>query len=151
MPEQPLLSLQMDKARVLYPKAVILIILGIVLYFGVWINLKLLKVASGTRFNISIFALIAIGVLVVAELLLGEFRIKKDFYRFYENRVEYRKKVYYFGNVKKVYFKRDFFDRIFKTGRIVLSPVFTIKNIPDKSQIFFWVQKLIERGKSYYY
>jgi hypothetical protein len=151
MPEQPLLSLQMDKARMLYPKAVILIILGVVLYFGVWINLKLLKVASGTRSNISLLALIVIGVLIIMELLLGEFRIRKDAYKFYENRVEYRKKVYYFGNVRKVYFKRNFFDRIFKTGGIVLSPVLTIKNIPDKSQIFFWVQKLVERGKSYYY
>ena len=151
MPEQPLLSLHMDKARVLYPKAILLLVLGFVLYFGVWINLKLLKVASNTRLTVSVVVLIVIGVLIIVELVIGELGLKRKVYRFYNNRIEFRGKVYYFGNVSKVYFRRNFFDRIFKTGTVVLAPVFSVKNIPDRSQVFFWIQKLVERGKSYYY
>jgi len=92
MPGELLMNLQMDKPRVLYPKFIILIVLGFIFYFGIWINLKLLKIAAKTRTNIMIFALAAICMLIFIELLITNNKIKKDSYKFYNNRVEYKKR-----------------------------------------------------------
>ncbi len=147
MPEQPLYVVYQDSKRVLIPKAVQLIILGGLFYFGLMLNLYLLRVEDAKLINL--FAIVGITVLIILQLLLISRKIKTEGYVFYSNRVEFGKKSVFYGNIRNIYFKRGLLDKMFGTGTIVLHPYMDIKKIKNSNQIYFYVQKLVRTRPVY--
>lgn len=147
MPEQPLYVVYQDIGRVLFPKLIQLALLGGLLYFGLWLNLYLLDV--GDKKLLSIFAIAGIIILIAMELLIVARKTKVQGYMFYPNRVEFGNKGVFYGNVRGVDFKATILDRIFGTGTILLHPYFRIQKIKNSSQIYAYVQRIIQTRPAY--
>ncbi|MBW2993459.1 hypothetical protein KY317_02705 [Candidatus Woesearchaeota archaeon] len=142
MPEQPLYIAYKDIKRVLFPRFLLLIGLGIVFYLGILLNLYLLQVRDKTL--ICTLSIIVIILLIVIQMFLILKRIKTKGYAIYSNRVEFGNKSIYYGNVKNVYYKRNFIDKLFDTGTIFLYPYLKIEKIKNSVNVYNYIKKLIQ-------
>ena len=147
MPEQPLYIAYQDIRRVLFPKLIQMVALGALFYFGVWLNLYLLRVRSKTL--VSIIAITGITILVILELWLVARKIKAHGYLFYPNKMEYKNKSVFYGNIKNIYMKKDFFDKLLGTGTINLYPYLKIEKVKNSEQIYSYVQRLVQTRPVY--
>jgi hypothetical protein len=146
-PEQPQYALSQDLARVLIPKLLQLIGLGIVFYFAIWLNLYLLDAEDSAKNYTLIISLIILFIAVIIELVLIIAKTSKNKYLFYLNKIEFKSRQIPFVNIKNVYLQKNFLDKIFNTGTIILYPVFKIEKISNINQIFYYIQKLVQRTK----
>jgi len=145
--EQPQYVLKQDMKRVLIPKVLQLIGLGIVFYFAIWLNLFLLEAEDSTKLYVTIAAAIVLVVAIVLEIVLLLQKLNRNQYMFYSTRVEYKGKSMSYVNVDHVSFRQNFIDKIFMTGTIVLHPGFMIEKVPNLNEIYFYIQKLIQSNQ----
>jgi len=146
--EQPLYSLSPDLARILIPKLLQLIGLGIIFYFAIWLNLYLLDVKDTTKNYTLIISIIILFIAVIVELVLVVIKTKNNKYLFYPNKLEFKGQPIPFVNIANVYLQKNFLDKIFNTGTIILHPNFKMEKISNTNQIFYYTQKLVQRAKS---
>ena len=142
MPEQPLYIAYKDVKRVLFPKFLLLIGLGVLFYLGILLNLYLLRVWDKTL--ICVFSLVLIILLIVIQMFLIFKKIKANGYAMYSNRIEFGNKSVYYGNVKNIYYKREFIDKLFDTGTIFLYPYLKIEKIKNSVNVYEYMKKLIQ-------
>ena len=149
--ENPFYSLQQDRKRAYISKMVLLLILSIVFFFGIWLNLNLLRVGESTKSISLALAAIILLTLTLVQTVVTYHKAKKNAYYFYNNRIEFQGKSAYYGNIDNVYLEKKFFDRFFNTGAIVLHPYFKIKNIKNSEYMLNYIKQLVQRAKQVYY
>lgn len=142
--EVPLYTVKQDAERTLVPKLFQLIFLSAVFYFGIWVNTYLIGVEEKTKHAINLITLAALVVLFVVEMISAYIKTEHKTYNFFSNRVEYGRKIVFYGNIQRIYFKRNVLDKIFNTGTIVLSPYLELKRAKDINQIYFNAQKIVQ-------
>lgn len=151
MEEQPQYVLKPNLKRLFIPQIFKLAALGAMLYLGVYVNIVLLGIdVSKSAFHI-IDA--AVALVVAADLAMIYMRYLKCAYYFYSSRVEVIDKktnVVYFSSAPALSFKRNFLDRVFNTGTILVGNV-ELKSVENSNQVYFYIQKLMEYGKNYAY
>ena len=145
--EKPQYALSQDLKRVLIPKVLQLVGLGLVFYFAIWLNLVLLDVEDNIKLYVTIGAVVVLVIAVVLEAVLLIQRVHKNKYLFYSARVRYKGKEMSYVNIANVSFRQNFIDKIFNTGTIVLQPDFLIEKIPNLNEVYFYVQKLIQSSQ----
>jgi len=140
--EQPIYVLVQLKKRAIIPKIIILLILGIVFYFGVLLNVSLLELTGDEETTIKMVSLIVVIVVVLFGILLSILRAKK-MYKFYRDRIMFGKKTIPLAQITNTAAKQNSFDKIFKTYSIKLSKKFKIKHISQEVQIQNYLQQLV--------
>ncbi|MFC1728169.1 hypothetical protein ACFLZ7_01745 [Nanoarchaeota archaeon] len=148
--EAPLYVLKPDKARIVIPNGLKLILLAIVFYVGVLINIKLLSLNIPDYINLLI--IIVLVILVLLESILSFVRLSKIQYLFYPNRLEVKgtKQQYVmFTNVPVVKFDQNFFDKLFDTGSVTFG-AYKMKAIPNVQQNVDYLEKLIQSSRTQY-
>jgi hypothetical protein len=145
--EQPRYALKQDLKRVLIPKVLQLIGLGIGFYFAIWLNLFLLEAEDAIRLYVTIGVIIVIVIAVVLEIVLLIQKVDKNKYLFYSSKVSFKGKEMPYVNVDHISFRQNFFDKLFNTGTIVLHPGYMIEKIPNLNQVYFYIQKLVQLAK----
>ena len=142
MPEQPLYIAYKDVKRVLFPKFLLLVGLGVLFYLGVLLNLYLLRVRDKTM--ICVLSIVVIVLLIGIQMFMIFKRIKTNSYAIYSNRIEFGNKSVYYGNVRNLYYKRNFIDKLFDTGTIFLYPYLKIEKIKNSVNVYAYMKKLIQ-------
>jgi len=143
-PQQPtpLYTLPQKKSRLLIPKIITFLILGIILYAGVILNLSLLNLITETEDLIKIVALIIIPLIIVAGIIYNFIKVRQP-YLFYRQYIQKGAKQLPYQEIQNFNQKQNFLDKIFKTYQIPLTKKFILQNIPQEIQISDYIQKLI--------
>lgn len=141
-PEQPQYILPQNKARAIIPKTVSLIILGIIFYFGILLNISLLKLTGSEETTIQTVSLIVILLAIILGITLSLLNARKKYF-FYRNQIQFGKKKILYANITNTAAKQNLFDKIFKTKTIKLSKKFSLKNIPAEIDLQNYLQQLI--------
>lgn len=143
--ELPLYTLNLSLPRVLIPKSISLIMLGGLLYFGVWLNLLILNIIIPGIYHVYIAVFIVI--LVLLQAILNYLKYSNYKYLFFKDKIIYEGKtelIINYRDVQNLAFSKDFFDNIFNTGTIIMSPVHKIQYVANTNQMYFYVQKLLQ-------
>ena len=145
--EQPQYTLKQSMKRILIPKTFQLIGLGAVFYFAIWLNLYLLAAKDSTKMYVTFGAFVVLIIAVIVQIILIVLKVNKNKYSFYPNKLEFKGQTIPYVNITNVSFSRNFLDKIFDTGTIILYPDFKIENVPNLNQVFIYVQKLVQIAK----
>lgn len=142
--ELPQYTVYVETPRLLFPKTLKLILLGLVLYVVIWFNFYMMK--KPLPFIWSVIIMLGIVIMVVATTILNYTRFSNYQYRFYSNRIEYygeiQQMIYYY-QIQGMRVDKNMLDSLFNTGTINLG-VFKIKSIPNLNQVYFYVQKMVQ-------
>ena len=94
-PQQVLYSFKSKKMRILIPKVLQLIILSSLFYFGILVNIGLLKLDAETETMIKSGALLVIALLVLIGFLIN-FKKAFDAYKYFQHEIKHgHKKIPY--------------------------------------------------------
>jgi hypothetical protein len=147
--EQPVYVLPLDKKRVLIPKIVSLLVLGIIFYLGVLLNINLLKLKATEDTIIQVIALIFVLTIIILGTFLSYKQAKTE-YAFYRNHLTGYKKDIPYQTIIKVDIKQNILDKAFRTYSLDLGSG-KIEYIPNAIQIQDYVQQLVSYSRSNVY
>lgn len=151
MIEKPFYVLYQDAKRAYIPKMLMVLGLGAVFFFGIWLNLNLLRAEEQTKSIVLVVVAVVMLMLVLAETLMSYRKAKKYPYYFFQNRIQSRGKAAYYGNIDNIYLEKKFFDKLFNTGTIVLHPYMKMNNIKNSDYMLDYMKQLLQRaGRAYY-
>ncbi|MBS3109996.1 hypothetical protein J4227_05710 [Candidatus Woesearchaeota archaeon] len=141
----PIYTLRPSVMGVMLPKFILMLLLGGLLYYGGYLNLKFLNIRLTTLFKLSI---IVCTFLVVAFALLMEYKkaIRIDFY-FYSDRLYANGKWVMYSSIGHIDAKRGPMDHLAKTCSIHLGDQAVLKKVPDSFNIYQYIQNLVSRAK----
>lgn len=149
--ELPRLTIKPNITRFVFPRALSLLVLCSMFYVLLVINLKFLfKDVEQIYFYLS---LIFILIIWVAGVSIEYIKAYNWQYHFFDDRVEFRTTITHaeefilYNEITEVALKQNIFDRLFNTATIILKPSFEIKFIKYTNNIYFYVQKLVERSR----
>tara|TARA_B100000315_G_C14551929_1_gene576260 strand:+ start:1222 stop:1797 length:576 start_codon:yes stop_codon:yes gene_type:complete len=145
--EKPAYVLPQMKKRLLVPKIITFLFLGVIFYMGVLLNVALLNLSGNTETLVSLVALIVLILIIVFGIFYNLIKAKKQ-YLFYNNRIVFWKKQIPLNTILNVDIKRNFLDKMFKTYSLQLTKKFAIENIPNNVQLNDYVQKLVNYSKN---
>jgi hypothetical protein len=146
MMELPIYSIKQNSARVLLPRISILLLLSAMLYLGIRINFYVFNLDFPDIINTAVTA--GIIILIVADVFMTKSRNKENKVYFFSDRIEIRGKdnsVIMLGTVRDAEVRKNLFDMMFKTGKIVLNSGQTIKNINYPDRIRDYIIQLVRR------
>jgi len=144
---KPVYILTQVKKRLLIPKIITLVFLGLVFYSGILLNISLLNLSGNTETLAKLIALIVLILIIVFGIFYNLIKAKKQ-YLFYNNKIVFGKKQIVLNTILNTEIKHNFLDKIFKTYSLQLTKKFSIENIPDTIQLKDYVQKLINYNKN---
>ena len=136
--------------RIVAAKILYLLLLGILMYFAVWLNLYLLQITVPPGINLLIIMIIL--AILLLQIAITYIKFSKTKYFFFPDRIEYKgkkPKIFYFASTQRIYIKRGIADKILKTGNIIIEPDFQIKFVSNVKQVYTYTQALIQRIKGY--
>ena len=134
--------------RYLLTKILVLVVLGVLLYSGIYINYWLM--VQGIPSVVSWIFIVAIVLLLILEILVSYIKYSRYEYIFYDNRIKIIEKkitTIDYDIIKQISFKENILDKPFHTVSIVLElndgSKNILRNIQDINQIHFFLQKKI--------
>ncbi len=138
--------------RFLANKLLILIVLGVLLYVGVYVNYYLLSESIPGFLNL-IFV-VGIIILLVIDSLLCYMQYGRYEYVLYDDRLELNygkiKKIQY-SSISRISYSQGFLDRMLKTGSIVIrlndSRKIQMRYLHNSNQTYFWLQKHLRNAE----
>lgn len=139
--------IRINLKRLYLPKVFELIVLGIVLYIAIWINYVLLY--KTMPIEVKLLLILAILVIICIDAILNYLRFAKYSYLIYGDRIEFVGKKNFslsFNEIVSIGFQTDFYDRLFKTGKIRLNDKL-IEHISDVDTTFFYIQDLMKQKR----
>tara|TARA_Y100000310_G_C20507098_1_gene726975 strand:+ start:206 stop:673 length:468 start_codon:yes stop_codon:yes gene_type:complete len=145
--ENPVYTLPQIKKRLIIPKIITFLFLGIIFYVGVLLNVSLLSLSGATKTLTLTIALIVLIGLIIFGIVFNILQAKK-IYKFYGDRIVFGKKQIPFNAILNTEIKRNFLDKIFKTYSLLLSKQFTISNISENIQLQNYIEQLITYTKN---
>jgi hypothetical protein len=135
--------------RYLLPKILLLALLGILLYAGVYANYYLLQQSVPALWNGIIIA--GIIMLIILEMILGHVRINQYIYVFYAKKliiVESVEEILPYDAIRTISLKENMFDKMYHTGTIIIKTngtvdrdVYKLRHIPKPNEVLFYLQK----------
>lgn len=149
MLEIPKYKIKPKPERFLINHVVLLIFLGLLLYFGIYINYWLLQseipgVLNGIYVMSVILILIIDGILCYVKYGNYEYVFYPDMLKIITN---HEKKINY-SEIKSIKYETKLFDKYFNTGTIILmlneNKKMKLKHLKNSNQIYFYVQKAIQ-------
>jgi hypothetical protein len=149
----PKFSTSPNPERYLFSRVLFLIVLGILLYLGIYVNYYLaLKDIPGLLNWIFIAGII---LLITLEGMLSYVKYGQYKYILFEKHLEIResKKILIdYSTITDIKFKENIYDRIFNTSSIFISvdsgkKTYKIKHISNGNQIYFYLQKMVHIGR----
>lgn len=146
MEEQPVYILKQSLKRALIPKITSFIVLGIIFYLGILINISLIGLATEEGNTVKGISLIILLIITIIGIYLSIKRAK-SVYKFYRNRISFKKKILIYSNIINTKPKRDFLDKIFKTHSINLGNNFHLKHISNEINIESYLNQLVSYSK----
>jgi hypothetical protein len=129
----------------------LMIVLSIVFYFGIYINIYLLNIQIPQ--NIQILIITVLGLLVMIQVLLTYVQTSKIRYSIYRNRVQIETanpKYLMFNTIQDIQIKKNIFDNIFKTGTIILQPELKLEFVPNIDQTYSYLKQMIQYSRTQY-
>lgn len=151
MADTPQYIIKPSKSRMVIPKLLITLVLAIVFYAGILINVSLLGINVPEGVNILILAVLLL--LVIIQGLMTYVQASKAMYAIYRNRlqIEGTKAQYVlFNAVQDVKQEKNFFDKLFKTATIHITPNLTLRGVPHGDQTFAYIQQMVTYGRNQY-
>ncbi len=140
--EQPVYLLEQSKKRAIVPKVIILIVLGIIFYFGILLNIALLEMSASTETLIRISALIILFILITVGIYLS-YRRSVQQYKFFREGITFINKKINYVDIKNTTPKQNLLDKLFHTYQIKLGDNFFLRHIPNDIQVENYLQQLV--------
>ena len=144
--EKPLYILKKKVSRSLIPKILSLLILGIIFYLGILLNLSLLELDGETETIVKMTSLIIVLLIIIIGIVLS-YRHAHQPYKFYHANIVQNKKSLPYVKIANTEEKQNFIDKLFKTYHIDLTDKFSLKHIPQKTDIKNYVDQMIIYAK----
>lgn len=149
MVELPQYTLKPHINSMLAPWILKLLGLSIVLYAGVFLNIRLGMISGVDRIppaiNLFIFALLI--VLVVSQVVIYHVKFANYKYLFFTDRIEFKGKksvTFRLFDFTEAQLKQGVFDKMFNTGTLIISKDFRIGPIPNASQVKGYLEQLVK-------
>ena len=120
-------------------------------YAGIAINVFLLRVSIPGSINILIISILIL--LVVMQGLLTYVQSSKLRYLVYKNRIQIegaKQEYIMFNTIQELKHKRNFFDKMFNTGTLVIGPKKNIIAVPNFDQNFLYISQMIQYSRMQY-
>ncbi len=140
--EQPLYVLSQIKRRIIIPKVITFLFLGIVFYLGVALNIYLLNLSANAETTVSLISLIILTLIVGFGIFINVKKAKQKYF-FHHTNITFGKKQVMLQQITDVKTKINFLDKIFKTYSIVLNQEFKINGISQEVQLEPYVKNLV--------
>ena len=143
--ELPQYTLYLSKPRILIPKTILMIFLGMFLYFGAWLNLKLLNIIIPVEYHF--FIILGIITLVIMQFILNYIKYSNYKYLFFKDKIVFEGKTNVtisYLEVQNIEVVQNNIDKLFHTGTININPIHKMQYISNTNQIYCYLQKLIE-------
>ena len=137
--ERPAYQLQQKMSRVLLPKIVLLLGLGVLFYVGVLLVISLLNLPPSQEPWINVGALVLLIILIGVGILLDYKRARKP-YNFYNDRIGEDK---LYSSITNTIPKQNWLDKMFKTYSIDLGNGLVLRNIPEDVDMKPYLDKLV--------
>ena len=138
--------------RFLFEKAALLLILGILLYLGIYVNYWLSEKSVPDIWNWII--IVGVVVLLFMEMLLTHIKYSGYEYVFYDTKMKIHASKDFdveYMSIRKILFKHDFLDKMFATSTILLevdndgsTKKIKLRDIDNGNQVYFFLQKSIK-------
>ena len=125
------------------PKALTLLVLGMVFYLGIILNLSLLQIEQSSYDFVHLVTIIILAFCLICGIILAGLKSKRP-YLFYKDKILFGKKQILYQEIIATTIKKNFWDKWFKTYSLALSKNFTIKHIPAAINITDYVKKLVD-------
>lgn len=146
MEEQVLYELPQVVTRVLFPKACLLVVLGILFYVGMLLNLSFLDLRADEETLVNIGSLIIVGVIILSGVFMSYKQAQKK-YVFLKDRIILGEKEINYHAITNTMKKQNFWDKLFKTYSIKLGEGFQIKNVSLERDVENYIGQLVEYAK----
>jgi len=136
-------STKPNSVRILLPKTLLMLFLGILLYIGIQLNISLLGISVNPLFNYMIIGIIiaAVGV----HFFFNKRKISAATYNFYTDRIVRtgRDEAYIsYVQASSTSKEQNIFDRLFNTATISIEPDFRIEHINNAQRVLDYIQKM---------
>ena len=139
---QLLYTLPQKKSRLLVPKIISFILLGIIFYGGILINLSLLNIDPNAAKFTKLISLIILGALILLGLVINFLKVKHA-YLFYPTHLQLNKKQIPYQQIQNLNPQQNFLDKLFKTYHLNLTKKFKIQNIDQNATIADYLRKMV--------
>ena len=144
--EKPLYILPQVKKRVIIPKTITLILLGIIFYLGILLNVSLLKITSTQEFYTKIISMIIVLSIVILGVYINIHNSNKK-YIFYKDILVKGKKSISYTEIIDIIPQISLLDKIFKTYHVELNKKFSLSNITQEVPLQNYLKQLINYTK----
>jgi len=135
--------------RFLVNKILLLLLLGVLLYIGIYVNYYLINQVIPVLLN-AIF-IIGILLILIIDALLCYLKYGHYSYEFHNDRLiinDSRIRTLKYNDIKEVSYDHNFIDNLLKTGSIVLKleggKEIKLRYLGGSNQLYFWLQKHIK-------
>jgi hypothetical protein len=152
MADIPQYVIRPDIKRVLISSIIVTAALAFIFYLGIIINVALLQLNIPSGINILIIAVLILLVLIQG--LLSYLQTSKLRYAVYSNRIQIegiKQEYILFNAVQDIQANKNFFDRIFNTGTIVIIPNMQLKAVSNFDQNFVYIKQVVQYSRNQYY
>jgi len=147
----PRITLKPNIARFIVPRALLLTGMCIIFYILLIVNLFL--VFEKVELIYAIYSAIFLCIIIILGIIVEYVRANNWSYHFFNDKVEFHKKYgqkhkdILYNEITRVDIERNYFDRLFNTATYVLRPGMKIRFINYTNNMYFYVQKLVERSR----
>jgi len=141
MPDQPLYVLRQSFARAVLPKAISLVVLGVIFYLGVLLNVTLLELSDENQFIINISTLIFLALLVIIGTIVAVQKAREPCF-FYSSFLTLQKQNIPYQNITAAFPKKDVLDKLFHTYALPLGNNLFLRHLPDNIDLQSYLQQL---------
>ncbi len=149
MPQPPTYILPQNKKRILIPKIISFLFLGVIFYLGILLNISLLKLTVSTESIVKLISLITLIVIIILGILFNLKKSKQKYF-FYQDKIVFKKQQILLTGITDIKTKQNLLDKLFKTYSLIINQKFKIKNIPQQINLQQYLQKMINYSKTGY-
>jgi len=139
--ENPQYVLMPDKRSYFVPRIIMVIFLAVLIYYGIFLNLKFLKINMGVYYSLGA---IVISIILAGFAFLETYsKYMKAAYYFYADRMYANNMWHPYVTIPSFEVKRNPLDKIFGTSTIVLGK-YKLKYVPYSEQIHNYIRSLVQ-------
>jgi hypothetical protein len=148
---EPRLKLKPNVWRFVVPRALLLV--GLCGLFNALLMINLYLLFGEVELAYLVYSVVILVLLSTLGIIVEWVRANNWSYLFFNDRVEFHKKHNVkhkdtlYNEVVKVGIERNLFDRWFNTATYVLKPRLKIRFINYTNNMYFYVQKLVQRSR----
>ncbi len=147
MTELPDYVIKPNVTKVIVSQIIVTTVLAALFYLGIFINVSLLNIEIPGTINILIISVIAL--LVFIQALLSYLQTSKTTYSIYKDRLQIDEKYMMFSSIQEMKEKRNFIDRFFDTGTLIIGKT-KVTAIPNFAQTIIYLKQMVQYSRTQY-